>query len=222
MSWLYLAYEPVSAFALRPSNSTSTGGKSLIAPTPYAIKMGMLDRLIRNAGIEAGELAFPVIRDLQIYMSLPKAIAVNRTFQKVLRKYDNKTQSWTNTIVQIEFCIFAGILNLAMPAPPEPMLLDLMKTATSINYFGKRGGFMQLIDHQVSNDAPNDAFVNCSVPTTDLQFGFLQRMDDMLPDATFEDISIFNPKAKGSRNTYTVIFPHQLAYHGTNHTVYDI
>jgi hypothetical protein len=88
--WLYLDYEPVSAFGLRPSNTTSSGGKSLVCPTPYAIKMALLDRLIRLRGLDTVQALFPQVRDLPIHIRLPLAVAVNRTFQKVLRLGDIK------------------------------------------------------------------------------------------------------------------------------------
>lgn len=221
MAWLYLTYEPVSAFTLRPSNSTSTGGKTLVVPTPYAIKMAVLDRLIRLGGVDLGKRYFSAIRDLVIYLRPPQVVAINRTFQKVLRNYDSKVLSWTQTISQIEFCLFAGVFELAVEVKDERILSDLSQTFSAINYFGKRGGFMQLLSAEVLEDAPHESFVNLSEPSGGLVLsGFLQRMDEMLPNATFEDISIFNPKAKGGRKSYTTVLPYSLDHHGTNHTVY--
>lgn len=223
MVWLYVDYEPISPFTLRPSNTTSTGGKSLLAPTPYAIKMGLLDRLIRHIGIEdAGDL-FPAIRDLTLYMRVPLATAVNRTFQKVLRNYDSKELRWTPTIAQIEFCVASGLMQLAIPMSDDSNINDMLVLGFSaINYFGKRGSFMQMVDINRIEDAPDNSFINlCEANTQVIPQGFLQRMDDMLPDASFEDVSIFNPKAKGGRRSYTVVFPYQLEHHGSNHTVYQ-
>jgi hypothetical protein len=222
MAWLYVDYESLSPFTLRPSNTTSTGGKSLLAPTPYAMKMALLDRLIRHLGLAEAQAFFPLVRDLTLYMRVPLAVAVNRTFQKILRGYEAKT-GWGSTIVQIEFCVFAGAMGLAVPLPDDPAQAEALTLGFSaINYFGKRGGFMQLQGWQLREAAPGADFVNlCQANQALIARGFLQRMDDMEGRARFEDVSIFNPKAKGGRRSYSVVFPYQLAYHGSNHTVYE-
>lgn len=227
--WLLVDYEPVCAFGLRPSNTTANGGKSLICPTPYAIKMGLLDRIIRFGGEGYGREVFPMIRDLQFYARLPMATAINRTFQKVLRTW-KKGEGWTETISQREYCFQAGVLRIATQTD-EAFAEVLLQAFGMINYFGRKGSFMQLVDYHRAEDVPQVGFVNVSQRTTTLQRGFLQRMDDMhqeIPDGktmrpvNFDDVSIFNPKASGARHSYTVVFPYELAYHGQNHTVYQL
>jgi hypothetical protein len=188
--------------------------------------MALLDRLIRLDGVTAGQAVFPLIRDLRLQVRVPKAVAVNRTFQRVIRSYDNKTGKWTETISQREFCFHAGSMTMAMELAPEvEARLDLLvRGFSAINYFGRKGSFMQWMGAETSEQAPTPqtGFVNISEPTTQrAALGFLQRMDEMLPTATFDDVSIMNPKAKGGRTSYTVIFPYRLAYHGQNHTIYD-
>jgi hypothetical protein len=221
--WLYVDYEPVAAFGLRPSNTTSNGGKSLIGPTPYAVKMALLDRLIRLYGVQLGEDVFPLLRDMPIHLRLPDKVAVNRTFQKVLRKYESKIREWTSTIAQREFIFYGGLLTVALPSPSDDATVRLLLEGfAAVNYFGRRGSFVQMINYGVYADAPDSSagFVNASQPSSGSPLGFLQRMDDMLPDAAFADVSTFNPKADGARRSYTVIFPYELEHHGMNHTVY--
>lgn len=221
--WLYINYEPVSAFGLRPSNTTSTGGKSLVCPTPYAIKMALLDRLIRLEGVDAAESLFPQIRDLVIHIRPPMAVSVNRTFQKVLRTWDAKS-GWTSTIAQYEYCFHTGLLTLAVECDAT-MVGTLLLGFSAINYFGRRGSFMQFVEYRESDNVPDPrtGFVNASRSASpSIGIGFLQRMDDMRLDAVFNDVSIMNPKASGGRTSYTVIFPYRLHYHGFNHTVYEL
>ena len=45
--WLIAEYQPVSLFSLKNSLATSSGGKSLLVPTPYAFKMALLDAACR-------------------------------------------------------------------------------------------------------------------------------------------------------------------------------
>ncbi len=45
--WLIATYQPTSLFSLRPANATTSGGKTLLTPTPFALKMALLDAAIR-------------------------------------------------------------------------------------------------------------------------------------------------------------------------------
>ena len=221
--WLVVAYEPVAAFGLRPSNTTSSGGKSLLVPTPYAVKMALLDRLIRYGGLAYGIDRFALVRDLTIWLRVPHAASVNRTFQKVLRPGGNP---WNETIAQREYVFHAGPMMLAFGDLDTEMAGELALILPSINYFGRKGGFMQYAGHTEQPTAPtrSDGFVNLCAASDpdDVGFGFLQRMDDMHAGATFEDVSVFDkPRSDGGRITYNVVLPYQLAYHGFNHTVYE-
>ena len=64
--WIVARYLPVAPFSLKPAAATSSGGKTLLIPTPYAIKMALLDVAIRTSGIEEGERLFPFLRDLAV------------------------------------------------------------------------------------------------------------------------------------------------------------
>ena len=221
MHWLILSYDPVSTFELRPSNTTKTGGKTLLVPTPYAVKMAFLDRIIRHNGVDFGQAVFPQIRDLQIGIQVPQAQAINRTFQKILRpKSGNK---WNETIAMREFCMQSGRLGLALGldvAIEDEFWSMLGKTATAINYFGQRGSFFQLTETALLDYLPG-AYVDATQSDTKVAMGFLQRMDDMEPTAQFEDISTFHKGASGARKSYNVIFPYQVSHHGHNYTVWE-
>lgn len=223
--WIYADYEPVAAFGLRPSNTTSSGGKTLVCPTPYGIKMALLDRILRLQGEVTGLQRFEAVRDLEVWARVPYAAAINRTFQKVLRP-DGKL--WTSTIAQREYCFFTGWFTLAFSTQEETLLADLPGLLASINYFGRRGSFMQLVGWARTSDAPapeND-FVNlCQPPQSDVPgFGFLQRMDDMHPDARFEEVSTLSskPSSDGGRRSYTIELPYYLKHYGASYIVYDI
>jgi hypothetical protein len=40
--WIIAHYLPVSFFSLKPAVATSSGGKTLLVPTPYALKMAFI------------------------------------------------------------------------------------------------------------------------------------------------------------------------------------
>lgn len=219
--WVTAEYEPVAVFGLRPSNTTSSGGKSLLIPTPYAIKMALLDRAICTGGLDYGRGCFLTLRDLHIYAHVPALAVVTRSFQKVLRPGD-KERVWTSTIAQREYVVHAGPLVLAFGHDNDAfMQQDLMALLTAVNYFGRRGSFFQVT--QIAESEPDAGFIDLCAPSMQLSLGFLQRMDDMRHDATFTEVSTYHKKGQrddGGRVSYNIILPYQLAYHGFNHTVY--
>src|SRR5438128_7988058 len=81
--WLTAVYHQVSLFSLKPSDATSTGGRSLLVPTPFSIKMALLDVALRLYGEGRGSTLFPLIRDLGVAFSLPPQIVVNNCFVRI-------------------------------------------------------------------------------------------------------------------------------------------
>ncbi len=46
--WLTSEYVATALSSLKASSATSSGGKALLAPTPYALKMALLDVACRQ------------------------------------------------------------------------------------------------------------------------------------------------------------------------------
>jgi hypothetical protein len=46
--WLVVDYDPTALFSLKISMATSSVGKTLVVPTPYAIKMALIDAAFRR------------------------------------------------------------------------------------------------------------------------------------------------------------------------------
>ncbi len=81
--WVTAVYHQVSLFSLKPPDATSTGGKSLLVPTPSSIKMALLDAAIRTTGVQGGARIFPLLRDMAIALSPPPYIIVNNCFVRI-------------------------------------------------------------------------------------------------------------------------------------------
>src|SRR6266498_2485319 len=88
--WLTAVYHQVSLFSLKPSDATSTGGRSLLVPTPFSIKMALLDVALRLYGEGSGSTFFPLIRDLGIALSPPPQIIVNNSFVRIQKPFEDK------------------------------------------------------------------------------------------------------------------------------------
>ena len=90
MPWISVRYHPASFFSLRPAHATASGGKTLLSPTAFALKMALLSASIQTAGVAEGERRFPAIRDLRIALRLPPSITVLKSFAKIRRPAEFK------------------------------------------------------------------------------------------------------------------------------------
>jgi len=172
--WIVARYMPVAPFSLKPAAATSSGGKTLLAPTPYAIKMALLDVAIRTMGVSEGEKLFSSLRNLTVQIALPEDILVFKSFSKSWRPVESKEAQKKDetreefetrqrekladriergqyplysTIAYREYVYYRDAFQLAFSSPGEESLAaELPRLLTCINYFGKRGGFMQIME----------------------------------------------------------------------------
>src|SRR5258708_30753927 len=172
--WMMARYLPVAPFSLKPANSTSSGGKTLLAPTPYAIKMALLDVAIRSWGQAEGERLFPFLRDLRIAINLPHDLVVMKGFSKIRRPLKDKNDEekaaeaqmrghWPMqpTIAYREYVFYRDPFALAIASEDEATLHSALPyLLPRINYFGKRGGFVQALEPPRSQEElPAEQFV---------------------------------------------------------------
>ncbi|MCZ7554492.1 MAG: hypothetical protein M5U05_18250 [Anaerolineales bacterium] len=59
-------YEASALFTLKPATATASGGKTLLVPTPFAIKMALLDAACRLEGQAAAEEAWGWLGNLTV------------------------------------------------------------------------------------------------------------------------------------------------------------
>ena len=206
--WITAHYLPVSFFSLRPANATSSGGKTLLVPTPYAIKMALLNIVIHSRSIEEGEHLFPFLRDLAIHLELPEELIVIKSFSKIRRELkdknnpekaqkarDEKSYPLQPTIAYREYVNYKGHIQLAFALDTDNPLASILPDLLSqLNYLGKRGGFLQLVEMpQISDELPVGQFVHLTA--TELQAydtaGTLQMLDDCGPSLTFAKANIY-------------------------------
>ncbi|MCP4418053.1 MAG: hypothetical protein GY805_15630 [Chloroflexi bacterium] len=227
--WQIATYHSTALFSLRPYNATTSGGKTLITPTPFAFKMALLDAAIRVYGLENGKAWFPRLRDLKVAIRLPAHLIVNNTFIKILRPFKGGKPRdvfgtglagpMGNTIAYRELVHFGGPLEIAAfdasekgQAPPVKSLL------TQLHYLGKRGGFIQLQDFKQSELLPDSFTLLNPEPNRPFQVhGLLQMMDDCGPKMSFEHADVYQGKNTLSLNKPNgrVVQPVVLPYRPT-------
>jgi hypothetical protein len=234
-AWLVARFQPTAFFSLRPAGSTSSGGKSLLAPTPFAIKMALLDVALRTLGSVKGEELFPSLRDLEIAVRLPAQAVVNNTFVKIMRPHKGGvketdtglTTPMGNTIAFREYITFQNDIFLAFHGLVNEILSSLL---WHINYFGKRGGFFQLqaepeVYDWSAEEFKQSGYTLLTQPTTEFSVeGLLQMLDDCGPQMTFEHANIYsgkNIKLGKERILLHVVLPYRLVRSSKSYSYYE-
>jgi hypothetical protein len=164
--WLVAAYRPVSLFSLRMTHATSKGGKTLVVPTPYAVKMALLDACFRRfPPSEAADRArdvFEWLKRRRIRVRPPKHCVVNNTFMKVLDwSREPVSGPFKSTIVYREFAFFQGddmLVALEASGLNDEERSILEQLFAHINSLGKRGGFWQFAGSEILNATPPFGF----------------------------------------------------------------
>lgn len=229
--WFITTYQPVSLLSLKVSTATSTGGKSLLLPTPFAFKMALLDVVIRDGGVDLGEALWPTICNGQVAVRGPERIVVNNTFTKILKPnrsaaYDPDTGLFLvmgRTIGFREYVQWQGELQIAFQADSEAK--DWARWLTQIHYLGKRGGFIQAVAPPTQADELPDDF---TLLTQDNEAGFaldgtLQVMDDCASDVRFDQVNIYTTtklRVGSDRILRHVILPYRMERSSRGYTLY--
>lgn len=237
MSWLAVSYQPTSLFTLKPSWATSTGGKSLLLPTPYALRMALLDVAIRTSGLAQGEDAWSWLRSMSISVGLPPQIVVTNLFVKLLRIKEIKVkasqkeeaiaqaraqQQWPfqNTIGFREYVYYPAPIRLAFEVRSEEQGVKLAAWLLQINYLGKRGGFVQLVEPPQERDSDEGLIPLTREQTTMALDGVIQQVDDCPPRMSFEQANIYEGK-RPSRVTRAIVLPYRVAQSSKSYTLYE-
>ena len=200
--WLIAEYQPTALFSLKPAWATSSGGKSLLLPTPYAIKMALLDAAYRTAGVAVAEETWPWLRDLTIALRPPKRVVVTNLFVRILKPRRTPAKPGTphagplgKTIAFREYVYFDGSLGIALGGEIDRSRLE--DWLLQVNYFGKRGGFVQLLaTPALAETLPSGFIVVDGDPTQSFHAeGIIQQLDDCDASLTFEHADIYSGKS---------------------------
>lgn len=231
--WFVTTYQPVSLTSLKMSMATSTGGKSLLLPTPFAIKMALLDAAIRSAGVTRADHIWPLIRDLPIAIRGPERIAVNNTFTKILKPDRNKAPDpdtgllppMLRTIAFREYVQWQGSVQIAI-ATEEGDETPWPQWLTQIHYMGKRGGFVQATAAPDRIAELDDSFALLTEESDAFTLdGTLQLMDDCGPKMTFAHADIYSGKnislnKPNGRILRPVVLPYRVERSSRGYTLY--
>ncbi len=239
MEWLIARYQPVGLFSLKHGEATSTGGKSLLIPTPFAIRMALLDVALRVDGLSVGEQAFETIKSLHLALCPPRYAAVSALFAKILKPERNREadRAMTPTIAFREYVHLWDELALAFGGE-RVNLEQVAPWLAHVTYLGKRGSFIQLLaqlEHVLTDgDDPPKDFISLQgtdwrsdgIPTS-FSLGLIQRLDEWGPGMTFAKANVYDSSSEGKikigrdRIRMDAIIPYQMRESGRGFTLYE-
>lgn len=230
--WYITKYRPVSLVTLKVATATSTGGKSLLVPTPFAVKMALLDRAIWDVGIEQVESIWPGIRAAAVALRGPEQIAVTNTFTKILKPNRNAgidpdtglMSAMIRSIGFREYVQWQGDVEIALYSP-QPVE-QWPRWLTEINYLGKRGGFIQALDEPSQTEALPDSFSLLTEAGSEgfVMGGTLQILDDCGPELSFDQVNIYSSKGMRvgkDRILRPVVLPYRQTRASRGYTLYE-
>lgn len=240
--WYITTYRLVSPISLKLSTATSTGGKSLLLPTPFAIKMALLEQALQDVGIGQVNTIWPTICNARIAIAGPAQIIVNNTFTKIMKPVRGQPTPDLDTglippmnhsIGFREYVWWEGDCHIAIDLSPDISPAEAVawqQRLTRIGYFGKRGGFVQALSAPTITETLATATTEtadftdlCAVPTSFVVNGTLQVMDDCASNLSFEHVDIYSSKSLKigqDRILRNIVLPYQVERASRSYTHY--
>ncbi len=231
--WLIAEYRPTSLFSLKPSWATSSGGKSLLLPTPYAVKMALLDVACRSDGVTEAEAAWPMIAALRMALKGPERVVVSNTFTKILKPRRGEPAAGSadagplqKSIGFREYVYHDGTVSIGFEVSDKKIVDRMFDWLLQVNYLGKRGGLMQLLAApSVVDDLPAGFGVINQDQVAGIPIdGIVQPMDDTSPNVPFAKVNIYSGdsiKLGKDRVLHHIVLPYRLISSSRDYTLYE-
>lgn len=228
--WLVAEYEPTALFSLKLSQATSSVGKTLVVPTPYAIKMALEDAAFR-AGLPDAECEdfFRSLVGVDVRIAPPSTAAVTHTFVKVRQesRKGDPLRPYDSTIAYREVVHHNGrwLWAFDLAAGDETLAQRLARLAPHVCYIGKRGSFVQFLGFsRMVNLGPEfTQLVQNSESWTPPPRAHVATLDDFGPEADLDTLSSFtvgSPKRDKHRRFVETIVPLGLVNTGPGFSEY--
>jgi hypothetical protein len=200
-------YQPTNLFSLKESNSTNSGAKSLLIPSPYSIKMALFNQAITIDGKDIFEekksKEFAFIKDATIEYRVLGSFCVNNCFVTI-QSYRNERKEFTGKPSFREYIYLSDDIEIIFDVKSEEAKQYLQRYLHRINYFGKRGCFFQFVGYRDNPGEPNVKEFDAS----DFSPGVLQEFDDISSKADFKNVDNFD-SANAKRDKKILVIPVQ-------------
>lgn len=201
-SYAVIRFHLVSLFSLRAVTTNAFTARTLLCPTPAALKMALLSRLIERDGIShtpdeilalaQDHLAW--LAPLRVAWFAPSVLAVSAVTMTVL-KDDNGKTPLIRSVGMREYVHFDEPFGLAIGPVPQDRQLDLVYAIEALRALGVAESLVQPVAPPTwHHDAPA-GFVWLTTTATDggLPEGEVCMLDDLGRAPNFERLSVYRP-----------------------------
>ncbi len=229
--WLVALYEPTALFSLKISSATSSVGRTLVIPTPYSIKMALVDAGFR-AELSAAQCD-ALLRGLagvEVRIAPAPKVVVTHTFVKVRQqsRAGDPLRPYGSTIAYRELAYLNQTTKWAfdLAGAEELVAARLVELLPHISYVGKRGCFLRFLQLYRST-ALGPEFtqpVNRAGGWSPPRHAHIVPLDDFGPEADLETLSSFTqhrPKRDRHRRFVETIVPVGIVNQGPGFTQYS-
>jgi hypothetical protein len=228
--WLVAEYLPTALFSLKISLATSSVGKTLVVPTPYSIKMALVDAAFRAwvPGTECADFLRSLVT-VDVRIAPPDAACVTHTFVKVRQepKQAHPLRPYIDSIAYREVVCHQGKWRWAFDvgAGDEALVERLVCIAPHVAYIGKRGSFIQFVGicRQLNLGSDFTQPVQNEGAWVLPARAHIVPLDDFGPDADLETLSSFtakSPKRDKHRRFVQTVVPLGLVNTGPGFSEY--
>ncbi|GEM_PF-203576 len=206
--WLVAEFEPVSLFSLKTSSATSSVGQTLVVPTPYAIKMALVDAGFRaNLSKEDCAALLKTLAKVELRIAPASSILVTHTIVRVRQQSRNaeRQSPYISAVAYREVAHMDGSMRWAfdLAGGDDSFAQRLVCLLPHVNYIGKRGSFVRFVrccrvaDLGAEFTQPVERQGGWTPP----EHAHIVQLDDFGPDADLEILSSFTPnKPKRDRH----------------------
>ena len=148
--WLVAEFEPTALFSLKISLATSSVGRTLVIPTPYAIKMALVDAAFRDGLTDSAcDSLLRELAGIDLRIAPTPAAVVTHTFVKVRQESrdPNSRSPYSSTIAYRELAYLHGLTSWAfdLAGGDDALAAHLTELLPLISYIGKRGSFVRFM-----------------------------------------------------------------------------
>lgn len=240
--WIGADYTATTLFSLRLSTATASGARTHLVPTPYTIKMALIDAACRLDGVNIAQANWDWLRGAVVGLRPAERVVVNNTFIKILRprRKDSKSKEedvedsevgsadagfFGRTIAYREYAQIDGVFGIALEVQQHEHASLLSRWFPMIQYLGKRGGFVQMISEPTMLDDVSDYLLLDGEPRSfDLE-AILTQLDDAGDELTFERANVYSGEKMtlGKHRLFrTVALPYRVARSSRGYTDYQL
>lgn len=216
-------FQPTTLFSLKDSNSTNSGAKSLFLPSPYAIRMAILNQAITLNGVDFEKNGkknewFKMVRDANIKYFIQGNFCVNNCFVKILKPSRSQKGQVQETVSFREYIHINLPIEIIFTVRSGEEKEFLQQYIHKINYFGKRGCFFQFVEYKDKVTEPNVKLLENDF----LQAGILQEYDDFNEKLIFDHVNSYGGKNTVKREKRILNLPLQRKQSSKSYTHYSV